>query len=286
MSRPQCTINRPGKLEELLLLLLILFGIIGIISSSELGAASRYDKAVKRWVLELSSDADVKKRVEAADSLGYHNTPESLSALADALINDKSERVRKQAASSLWKHSPKIKQAEPALQRSLSDPFPAVRVYSSWALQNAGVKARDLTAPRRSALADDKASVSIKFWAAYGLIGFDPPPQLVQHLLAYVEGRLRSKPADNAFRKLAKQNDRGVVAPMEQIALTYHKGNSIVLRGLQNFSPQPEKLVDLLCLQFDFKDIELDREIIGLLSMHGEKEPEVRKLNRPRLILF
>lgn len=246
-------------------------------TSNTIWATDRYAPHVTKMVKVLGQDKDAKKRREAARSLGYHNTPQSLAALASALTGDKDYKVRQAAASSLWKHSPKIEPAKNALVQSLSDPHPGVAIRASWALQNSGVKAQELTTPRLRALSHPKSTVSTKFWAAYGLVGHAPPTQLVEHLLNYSKSLIRAKEANNAFKRLVSQKDREVIPPMLKMVEKYHKGNVIVLRSLQTFQPQPKKLVDLLCRQFDFPDMELRAEIIGLLRNQGKKEEEVRQ---------
>lgn len=258
-------------------LLMVICFLLMTVSINKVWATDRYAPHVSEMVKVLGQDKDAKKRREAARSLGYHNTPQSLAALASALTGDEDYTVRQAAASSLWKHSPKIESAKNALVQSLSDPHPGVVVRASWALQNSGVKAQELTTPRLRALSQPKSTVTTKFWAAYGLVGHAPPTQLVEHLLNYSTSLIRAKEADNAFKRLVSQKDRDVIPPMLKMVGKYHKGNVIVLRSLQTFQPQPKQLVGLLCRQFDFPDMELRAEIIGLLRNQGKKEEEVRQ---------
>lgn len=238
-------------------------------------AADRYEKAINLWVSQLKSEKDERKRVEAARNLGAHNTPKTLSALAQALTEDASPKVRQQAASSLWKHSPDIDAAKSALQSGLGDSSPAVRVRSSWALQNAGTKPQTLIAPRKSALADPDSSNSTRFWAAYGLVGFESPTSLIEPILAYTKSQVRSKAATRALKKLVALKDRSIIPAMETVVRDFHKGNPIILEGMQQFNPQPKQLVELILIQFTFNNIELERSALGLLRKHGKKQSEV-----------
>ena len=250
--------------------------VLFIITAANTASAGKNDKAVKRWATQLQKSRDVRERVDAAKYLGYHSTEVSLAALASALASDPSEKVRQRAASSLWKLSPKIDPARKALQKSLKDPFPGVRVRSSWALQRAGVKPEELAAPRRSALTDPKSTVSTKYWAARGLIGIAEPILLIGHLLEYTKPSHRSENAEYALKRLIKQNDRKIIDPMKSMVRTYHKGNATVLESLHQFKPLPDDLVSLLCLQFDYNDIELDRRAIALFRQHASNEEDVR----------
>ncbi len=237
----------------------------------------KYSKQIQQKAKILSQTKDPKARKAAAKFLGYHNTSASILALAHALIEDQDPQVRQTAASSLWGHAPKIEAARKALFQSLDDPFPGVRVRSSWALQNMGIDSAELIFARRSALTDRSSTVTTKFWAAFGLIGHEPPTLLAEHLLNYAKPLIRSKAADKAFKLLVKQKNRTVIDIMEQAVESYHKGNTIILKALQEFSPQPQQLIDLICLQFDFPDRELHIEILALLRNQGKIEEEVKK---------
>ncbi len=232
-------------------------------------------KAIKTAIEQLQKSKKAKTRISAAKVLGYHATVKSIEALATALVEDRESEVRGQAADSLWKHGKKGLAAQQSLKVALKDSSPSVRVSASWALQNQGVELQLLVEARRSVLDHKESSVTDRFWAAKGLIGFDPPAQLITPILQYCKSRSRSKAAESALKKFAEKKDRSIIPEIKAMAGQFHRGNTIILKGLEEFSPGVEGMVSLLCKQFSFKDNKLTVEVLMLLQRHTVDAEEV-----------
>lgn len=265
------------KKSRILLLMVFSFSLFLVFSSPLYGKQTpgKYGKAIDSAVLDLEKSKDSKKRLAAAKLLGYHATAKSIKALAAALVSDKDAKVRAKAASSLWRHGKKALAAQQSLTAALQDPSPTVRINSSWALQNQGVGPKKLVEARRSVLEDKNSSVVDNFWAAKGLIDFEPPSVLVLPILQYSKSYLRSKAAESAIKKLARKQDRSIVPDMKDTVNTYHKGNGLILKGLEEFKPKVDGIVSLICLQFSYGDDKLSAIAMVLLEQHTVKAKEV-----------
>lgn len=268
-----CQITR----VKIYLLLFIVFWGAHIIAVP-LNARSWSDfqkKSVKTAIEDLERSKDSKKRVAAAKLLKSYDTSESIAALAKSLVSDSEPKVREQAASSLWNHMEKAKAAQQSLFKALNDPSPTVRIRASWALTALGVPPEKLVKARRSVLAEKDTTVSNRFWAAKGLIDFDHPETLVLPILEYSKGRLRSKAAESALKKLVRKQDRRTIQPMREVVSKYHKGNGLILEGMTEFAPPVEDIVQLLCHQLPMNDKDLSDKALILLRNHTKKAEEV-----------
>ncbi len=232
-------------------------------------------KAIKSGINDLQNSRESKKRIAAAKLLGRHATSESIAALATAIIADKDPKVRQKVADSLWKLGKKAKAAQKSLTTALADSNPGVRVSASWALQNQGIKAEKLVEVRRSVLADNTSGVTNRFWAAKGLIDYDQPANLIQPILEYARARTKSKAAVSALRRLAKKQDRSIILVMTDMVEQYHRGNGLILEGLEQFNPKINNMVSLICRQFSFSDDKLTASSLVLLEKHTDDMQQV-----------
>jgi HEAT repeat protein len=260
---------------SLFVLFFVFLAIPPPLAGAEAEGADFPAEAVKGGIKDLSLNPDSEKRVAAAELLGYHATHESIKALAAALVADQDPGVRNMAADSLWKLGKKAIPAQKSLYAALRDPHPGVRTSASWALQVQGVEPGKLAGTRRSVLTDPQSGEGDRFWAAKGLIHFDPPATLVDPILQYAKNHIRSKPAESALRDLAGRQDRSIIKAMTEMVGAYHRGNALILGGLEEFTPKVENLVQLICQQFSYNNNELTAAALILLEKHTEDAGEV-----------
>lgn len=234
-----------------------------------------FSKAIRTSIADIEKSRDIKKRIAAARLLGYHATPESIEALAIALIKDENARVRDGAARSLWKLGKKAVAAQKQLTVALQDSDPGVRVRVSWALQVQGVDVKDLAEVRRSVLADEKSDVVERFWAAKGLVKLDNPSILIDPILEYSKNHIRSKAAENALKQLVNRQDKNIVTSMFAMVADFHPGNGIILGAMEGFTPLPDNIVQRICQQLSYDNDELTEVILFLLAKHTKQAEEV-----------
>lgn len=210
----------------------------------------------------LATSHDARDRAEAARSLGQLRVAEAAVPLGRALVGDENPHVRVAAAKALWALEDKAKPAEPDLWKALDDPEPAVVVNAAGALAMLNVEPERLAAARRHAMA--LGNLSVRFLAARGLIGIDPPVTLVPHVLDYLDRqaerrhdmRLSSKSrsaadnnfklADKALSKLVAIHDRSLIPPLVGRVSRDHPAQATVLKALDTFDPAPDDWDDLL----------------------------------------
>ncbi len=232
-------------------------------------------RAIQSGIKDLQNSQESKKRIAAAKLLGYHATPESIAALATAIIADKDPKVRQRVADSLWKLGEKALAAQKSLTKALADPDPGVRVSASWALQNQGIKAEKLIEVRRTVLAGKSSGITNRFWAAKGLISYDQPANLIHPILEYAKARTKSQAAVSALKRLVEKQDRSIILTMTDMVEQYHRGNGLILEGMEQFEPKINNMVPLICRQFSFGDNKLTAAAFALLEKHVDDERQV-----------
>jgi len=219
-------------------------------------------RAIKTHTRTLKRSRDVAARRKAAQSLGQMPTPDVVPALITAL-GDPEVSVRRAAAGGLWNIGKHAASATEALHRALQDPGPGVRIRASWALQNMGGPAAELADARRFVLR--YGDLYGRFWAAYGLIGFEPPPTLIGPILEYVRSRSDTEAGGKALKQLAGTQDRTLIAPMTDVVQTFSPASVLILRALNLFEPKPDRFVSLLVKQLAFEDKRLTLEVLAIL---------------------
>jgi len=224
----------------------------------------------------IARSRDPIERRDAAKHLSYLPFQESIPPLLEALA-DGDTRVRKAAVNSLWTLSDQAKQvdtAEVALRQALQDAETSIQIRASWALENMGIPVADLI-PTWQAVLQNSANDYERFWAAYGLIGTEPPLSLVQPVLTYAQKDADSKIGKRALNKLVATQDRSLIEPMREALATFHPGNELILRALKTFHPEPDRWIELVVSQTDFGNDRLTLNALGILRNRSRKEEDI-----------
>jgi HEAT repeat protein len=223
-------------------------------------AQSDDEKLVRDWAKTLAKDRDAKDRAGAAMSLGGHEQPEAVAALAKAL-SDPDASVREAAASALWKTGKGAAAAKPELQKTLGDREAAVVARAAGALSNMGVPDAELAEAWRRALEGARDGATA-FLAARGLIGIDPPDKLAPPILSYLarnaedavrpgarrQGYDDSKSAEaaaKALEHLLKENAARLLPLLDRTVRQSPEAGRYVFGALAAVKPLPPGTVDL-----------------------------------------
>jgi len=217
--------------------------------------------AFTTWVRQLAGSKSASERAAAAESLGQQGRPEAAAPLAQALA-DPAPQVRAAAASALWALEEKARPAEAALWKALDDADLEVVARAAGALATLDADEARLAAPRRRALASD--DVAVRFLAARGLVGTDPPATLLPHVLDYLEAqaarhadpgadyKARNAAAHNrelaetALARLVATRDRALAAPLAARVARDHPAQPAILAAMGGLDPVPDGWDDLL----------------------------------------
>jgi len=245
-------------------------------SGSAATMEERRRQAIQQYAKTIARSRDALERREAAKAMEHYPLPESIPPLIEALA-DKDQRVRIAAASSLWSLSDQAKEvdaAEVALRKALDDVVPGVQIRASWALQDMGVSSSELIPTWRNVL-QNSAKKYDRFWAAYGLIGTEPPITLIQPVLDYAQRDADSEMGERALLKLTATGDRTLIEPMREALATFHPGNGLILHALKTFQPEPDGWIELVLSQTQFDQDRLTLNALGILRNRPRKEEEV-----------
>jgi hypothetical protein len=188
---------------------------------------------------------------------GEAGLPLLLQALA---VRD--DAVRESAASELRKlagrsgDSATLRAAMPQLRGALRDPDGAVVVGIAGALESLDEPRGALAEARRDVLRSPDSRAWVRFEAARGLIGEDPPAALLPDLLAFLFESVSANEdgswdvdtgivenhdlAMQALTRLVEQGDRGLIAPLQSELDTAHPVVPSLLRLLAHFDPDPD----------------------------------------------
>jgi len=261
----------------------LLIGVSSLLLLAFLPTGRAAETMEKRRRLSVQQDAktiarsrDPIERSDAAKHLSYLPFLESIPPLLEALA-DKDTRVRKAAANSLWTLSAQAKQvaaAEVALRQALQDAEMSIQIRASWALETMGIPVADLI-PTWQAILQNSTNEYERFWAAYGLIGTEPPLSLVEPILVYAQKDADSKIGKRALNKLAATQDRSLLEPMSEALATFHPGNGLILQALKTFDPEPDDWIELVLSQTRFGEDRLTLNALGILRNRLRKEEEI-----------
>jgi HEAT repeat protein len=252
-----CRARRGGVLRQKVSvsLLSVLLGV----ALPALAAAG--DDVFTTWVKKLTRSKDASERAEAAESLGKQGRPEAAAPLGEAL-SDPAPEVRAAAASALWTLGEKARPAEPALWKALDDSDLGVVVHAAGALGSLDAEPARLAPARRRCLA--AGDVPTRFLAARGLIGVDPPADLLPHVFDYldVQAQRRADPsadyrardaaesnqelAEKALGRLVGTQDRALVAPLVERVGRDRPAQAAILAAMGGLDPAPDGWDDLL----------------------------------------
>lgn len=243
--------------------------LVVLLGAAASALAELGDDAFTLWVKQLTKSKDARERAEAAESLGEQGRPEAAAPLARAL-SDPAPQVRAAAASALWEMEEKARPAEPALWKALDDPDLEVVVRAAGALGALDADEARLAAPRRRALAS--GDVSVRFLAARGLIGTDPPVALLPHVLDYLDvqaqrysdpsGDYKARNAAEHNRELAEKGlarlvatqDGAIVAPLVERVARDHPAQPAILAAMGRLDPAPSGWDDLLAARMSSRE--------------------------------
>ena len=207
----------------------------------------------------LAKEKDPRERVKAADSLAGTKYPDAIVALGAALT-DADVRVRAAAADALWKSEKAAEPVRANLLKALDDSSPEVAVRAAGALQSQGMKEADLVATRKRVLAAADAPRNVRFLAARGLIGFEPPLSLLDPMLAYLDqsaaprttntatdtARRNTELCAQALARLVKTGDRALIAPLQDELRRTRHSQVVLLKTLALFNPKPDGWTETL----------------------------------------
>jgi hypothetical protein len=194
---------------------------------------------------------------------------------------DVHERI--EAARLLWDvHDAAKPAAIPALREALNDSEPSVVVHAAGALIAMDVPERELVDPLHRVLHDGKTSD--RFLAARALIGIDPAADLTPPILDYV--RKESPKGKNydlarkAVKKLAKTNDRAIIAPLMSELTKSPQAAQPILEGLAEFNPPPDRWTETLIGQLEHSDPHVRSTAVDLVGKQ-KKAADIRMWTVP-----
>ena len=246
------------------------------------------DKIEAQWVKEkleaVVNDRDPKERAAAAEWLGGRKTPEAIAALAAALA-DRDSKVRQAAAGALWKSEKASEPARPQLLQALNDPDANVVAQAAGALQSIGMKEEELVAARKRVFAAPESSLTSRFLVSRNLIGKEPAAKLVEPMIAYLERSSLARGnftghnidlAKDALKRIAKTQDRSLLAPLVDGARNVKAGQPILLDTLAMFEPRPEGYTAFVLEFLDSPDPKVRYAALGSLRpLTKEKDVNV-----------
>lgn len=247
------------------------------------------NRQMERWKREKIETAlkgrDPEERLQAVEGLSYGD-PDALVAFAAAL-SDSDARVRQAAANQLWRAEKRAEPFRPQLTKALEDPDANVVAHAAGALQASGVREAELVPVRQRVLAAPDASVTSRFFAARGLVGYEPPAKIVGPMIEYLErntqaytGSVTDRNRHNvelgvrALERLVKNTKDRAIIPALAHALDATKGGQIpLMKALGHFDPRPEGWTAALLRQLESPNPNVRHEALAQLrSVKDEKE--------------
>ena len=268
---------------------LILFAPI-LVALPAFAQSDNAQRMFRKWADErlavLAQDRSPEKRADAAEYLGGFEYPDVIAALAAAL-RDPDARVRAAAAGALWKTGKPSEPARASLVSALDDPAPSVVVRAAGALQTLGVPQAELAPARSRAFAAPGLSLTDRYLAARGLIGYAPPLSLLPTIAEFLERaatprssgsqsiaeRESLEGAASAIERLAKTGDRVLIGPMTEATRNARYSQVPLLNALGVFNPKPEGWTTLLVGYLDSRDPKVRYAALSLLNKQtGEKD--------------
>ena len=238
-------------------------------------------QGVKEKLEEVASGRDPKVRAAAAEWLGGRSTPDVIAALATALA-DRDAKVRQAAASALWESGKASEPARSKLLAALEDPDPDVVAQAAGALQAIGMKEEALVDARKRVFASPGASLTSRFLVSRNLIGKEPATKLLEPMVEYLEraasarGNFADRNVDlaqRALERLAKSQDRSLVAPLMDAARNAKAGRVVLLKTIASFEPRPDGYTTFVLDFLDSADAKVRYAALGSLRpMTKEKD--------------
>lgn len=247
------------------------------------------DRQMESWKKEaietVLKGRDPKERLEAIERLSYADA-DAVAAFAAAL-SDADARVRQAAASKLWSANKRAEPYRPQLSKALEDSNANVVAYAAGALQMIGMKEAELAPARTRVLAAPEASVTSRFLAARNLVGYAPPMQLADPMLAYLEQNTRNytgsvtdrsrenvESAERAMERMVKvTKDRALIEPLWRALAETRSGHIPIMKALAAFEPKPGGWTGILTRQLENANPRVRDAALGHLRyVKDEKE--------------
>ncbi len=248
------------------------------------------EKTFRKWASErvevLRKSRNGDERASAAEYLGGFEYPDVIAAL-DAALADPDPRVRAAAAGALWKSGKASASARANLVRALDDAAPQVVVRAAGALQMLGMSQAELAPARSRILAMPGVSITDRYLAARGLIGYAPPISLLAPIADFLERaatpnrsstqsiaeRESLEGAVDAIERLARTGDRSLIAPMVETTRNARYSQVALLKALGEFDPKPDGWTAMLVGYLDSRDPKVRYAVLSLLSKQtGDRE--------------
>lgn len=241
------------------------------------------ERMFRQWADErlaiLSKDGNATERAKAAAYLGSFDYPEVIAALTVAL-EDPDARVRAAAAGALWKTGKAAEPARATLLKALDDPVPSVVIRAAGALQTLGVTQATLVPARKHVFDAPGVSNTDRYMAARGLIGQVPSLPLLAPILEFLERsavprkasghsmaeRESFEGAASALERLARTQDRSLIAPLMEAMRSSRNIQSALLKALALFQPKPDGWTDIVVGYLDSPDPRVRHTALALLG--------------------
>lgn len=193
---------------------------------------SEVDKIRAEWRqdhLRQLERGDAKAQIEAAGRLDGDDADKVVPVLARHLAAADAN-IRLSAANTFWtlisRKAEAWEAARPSLMAALDDTDGAVAMYAAGALAGLKTPPEVLVPARKRVLEAGHPRVYVRFLAARGLIGIEPPAKLVAPLLDYLDetaaarkrggSRENLQLAERALERLVATQDRGLIDAMAQ----------------------------------------------------------------------
>ncbi len=198
------------------------------------------------------------QQIEAASRLGPDFAAQTSPVLARHLTHADAS-IRLAAAEQLWEQAARqpevFASTQAALRGALDDSEAAVAMNAAGALAAMDVPEEELAPARRRVLAAG-ATGYVGFLAARGLIGIDPAPPLLPHLLDYYldasEAAERGGSSHNrdigeqALGALVGGGDRGLIDPLQRTLTASPPATPLLLKLLHGYTPRPDGWTETL----------------------------------------
>jgi len=220
---------------------------------------SEVDKIRAEWRqdnLRQLERGDAKTQIEAAGRLDGADADKVVTVLARHLASADAN-IRLSAANMFWtligRKPEDWAAARPALMAALEDADGAVAMYAAGALAGIKTPPEALLPARKRVLEAGHPRAYVRFLAARGLIGSEPPAKLVTPLLDYLDetaaarkrggSRENLQLAERALERLVATQDRDLIAVMARRFAPADAAPSPItvslLKLMHQFNPRP-----------------------------------------------
>lgn len=227
---------------------------------------SEVDKVRAEWRrdhLRQLERGDAKAQIEAAGRLDGSDADKVVPVLARHLTADDAN-IRLSAANTFWtligRKPEDWGSARPALTAALDDADGAVAMYAAGALAALKTPPEVLLPARKRVLEAGHPRAYVRFLAARGLIGTEPPARLAPPLLDYLDetaaarkrggSRENLQLAERALERLVATQDRALINEMARrfspADIRPNPSTVSLLKLMHQFTPRPDNWTRIL----------------------------------------